>query len=454
MPLIRSISGLRATVSDDSLTPGVVVDYCLAFHAILPPGTIVLGRDGRPSGSWIQDVALQAFNAVGRNVRVVGMVPTPTVQLLTEHSDAIGGISITASHNPADWNGMKFVAADGTFLDADGNVRLWEQLGRGTRDGDDARPEADHESDQDNASAIDEHIARVVALDTVAAAPPAATGEKVVVDAVNASGSVIVPALLRRLGYTVVELYCNGNGQFPHTPEPLAEHLGDLCRAVVDHGAAFGVAVDPDGDRLVLVDHTGTPIGEEYTIALATDAVYTGGRRGPVVVNYSTTRVVDDVAARYGCDVVRAPVGEINVVRAMQASGAVIGGEGSGGVIDPACHYGRDSLVGIGLITALLRRTGRTLAQAVADLPRYAMIKTRLDLADRAQAQPLLEAVVTALGDGATVSLDDGVHVAWSDRWVHVRASNTEPILRIIAEAPDRAAAETLIDRIHDLRPS
>lgn len=446
MPLIRSISGLRATLGD-ALTPGVVADHATAFSTMLPDGPIVVGRDGRPSGRWIEDTVVAALRACGRTVRVLGMVPTPTVQLLTEHSDAVGGISITASHNPAPWNGLKFIGGDGVFLDGPQNATLLRHA--------DERTFVLSANQQDGVvemvdDAVDLHIARILDLDVVRAAPPAA-GDTVVVDAVNCSGSVIVPTLLRRMGYTVVELFCNGSGVFPHTPEPVAENLKDLGEAVRTHGAAFGVAVDPDADRLVLLDHTGSPIGEENTIALATEAALRGGRRGPVVVNYSTTRVVDDVAAHFGCMTYRAAVGEINVVRRMQLEHAVIGGEGSGGVILPSCHDGRDAMVGIGLITSMLRSTQRTLAQAVADLPRYAMLKTKITLDDRSQATLFLERVASHFHDGV-VTREDGVHVSFSDRWLHARASNTEPILRIIVEAPDAAAAAALLTEVNALR--
>jgi len=346
MAFIRSISGLRATLGDD-LTPGVVADYAAAFSSILTDGPIVVGRDGRPSGIWMEGIVVNALRAAGRTVRVAGMVPTPTVQLLTEHSDAVGGIIITASHNPEAWNGLKFLGGDGVFLDAAANEKMWSVV-----DGRTFTLSTDQQSGSVEAidNAIDIHIQRVHELEVVQGAPQA-HGQTVVVDAVNASGSSIVPNLLRSFGYTVVELYCDGTGIFPHTPEPIPDNLGSLADAVREHHAAFGVAVDPDADRLVLIDDTGTPIGEERTIALAAQSVYASGGKGPVVVNYSTSRMVDDVAAHYGAVSHRSAVGEINVVNRMREVHAIIGGEGSGGVIYPACHMGRDSIVGLGLIT-------------------------------------------------------------------------------------------------------
>jgi len=448
MPFIRSISGLRATLGD-ALTPATVATYAAAFAAMLPDGPIVVGRDGRPSGQWIEDVVVGALRASGRHVRVLGMVPTPTVQLLTEHSDAVGGISITASHNPAPWNGLKFIGGDGVFLDAAGNAALWNNVDTGhtTLSAMQQAGTVEHVHD-----ALETHIAAIVALDAVRSAP-LANGELVVVDAVNCSGSVIVPALLRQMGYEVIELYCNGNGEFPHVPEPLAENLVDLGNAVRNHKAVMGVAVDPDADRLVLFDERGEPIGEERTIALAAEAMLRTDRKGPVVVNYSTSRMVDDVAARYGCPTYRAAVGEINVVRRMQTEHAVIGGEGSGGVIVPACHYGRDAMAGLAVITSLLRSTNRSMSQAVDAIPSYTMLKTKVTVDDAQQALMLLERVAEHFADGV-VSREDGVHVTYSDRWLHVRTSNTEPILRIIVEAPDAAAANALLLDVQALRAS
>lgn len=445
MSFIRSISGLRATLGDD-LTPSCVADYALGFASILPSGPIVVGRDGRPSGLWIEEVVVGALRAAGRTVRVLGMATTPTVQLLTEHSDAVGGIAITASHNPAPWNGLKFLDEGGVFLDAEANAKLWRVV--------DERSfvlSADQQSGNldmvDDASEL--HVQRVLELDAVRSAPKA-NGERVVVDAVNCSGSFIVPALLEALGYTVIRLFADGSGVFPHVPEPIAENLTQLGDAVREHHAAFGVAVDPDADRLVLFDETGAPIGEERTITLATEAVMALGTRGDVVVNYSTTRAVDDIAAEHGYVTHRAAVGEINVVRMMQRVNAVIGGEGSGGVIYPACHAGRDSIVGLGLITSLLRHRNTTLGQACAKLPQYEMVKTKIDLPDGFDVASLCHSVTASFQD-ATLSTDDGVHAAWPDRWVHVRASNTEPIMRIIAEAPSRDEANELVSRVRTL---
>ena len=448
MPFIRSISGLRATLGND-LTREVVVSYAAAFSAILPDGPIVVGSDGRPSGEWIQKEVIGALHSCGRTVRALGVVPTPTVQLLTETTDAVGGIAITASHNPAEWNGLKFLDAGGVFLDAAANHQLWNQVDTSSFDLTSSQQNGQLEHVAD---AIQQHLAAVQKIESVKSAPLSG-GEIVIVDAVNCSGSVIVPALLRSFGYNVIELYCDGTGIFPHTPEPLAENLKELGAAVKKHNAAFGVAVDPDADRLVLYDGDGEAIGEERTITLASRAI--AEFRMPdaksigewfVVVNYSTTRAVDDVAEKFGGKAIRAAVGEINVVRKMQEVGAVIGGEGSGGVILPECHAGRDSLVGLGLITSYLRRNGLTLKQAVAELPTYSMTKTKFELNDRNGVAELLNELADELQDGA-ISREDGLFTAYSDRWIHIRASNTEPILRVIAESPTADETAALIER-------
>lgn len=445
MAFIRSISGLRATLGDD-LTPVVVATYATAFSAILPPGPIMVGCDGRPSGTWIENIIVGSLQACGRTVRLLGMATTPTVQLLTEHSNAVGGIAITASHNPAPWNGLKFLDSGGVFLDADMNSKLWAVVDAQTFE---LSAEQQHGSIENVEDAAQHHISVVLALPIVYNAPRA-NGDTVVVDAVNCSGSYIVPQLLKALGYHVIGLFTDGQGIFPHAPEPIAENLSQLGDAVRAHGALFGVAVDPDGDRLVLLDHAGIAIGEERTIALATWAALSLGERGNVVVNYSTTIAVDDVAKRYGCTTFRAAVGEINVVRCMQEHNAVIGGEGSGGVIFPACHNGRDSIVGIALITSLLRSRSITLAQACAELPKYAMVKTKYEMTNRASVLAACSMIAVQFAD-ADVSMADGVYASWPDRWVHVRASNTEPIMRIIAEAPTEAEANALITRVREI---
>ncbi|MFM7774576.1 MAG: phosphoglucosamine mutase [Candidatus Kapaibacterium sp.] len=454
MPLIRSISGVRATLGD-SCTPDVIAAYVMAYAAVIPPGPIVVGRDGRPSGAWMESVVLGALAACGRTVRSAGIVPTPTVQLLTEKSDAVGGIIITASHNPAQWNGLKFLDGDGTFLDAEANARLWAVLDAPSP-GNSAACSSLQQAGL--VERVDDAIARHI--DAVLAMPlftPDALqtirdcGLRVVVDAVNCSGSFAVPSLLRTMGVEVVELSCDGTGVFPHAPEPLTENLGDLRSAVLHHRAHAGFAVDPDADRLVVIDHRGEAIGEERTVMLAIEAVmrnaatFTSARVPTAVVNMSTSRMAADAAARHGGRCEMAPVGEINVVRAMQRHDACVGGEGSGGVIVPTCHYGRDSLVGCALVVWLMAHCSEDEWKTLTVSEPYCMIKTKFEVAERPTSFDVV------LRDDETsdvrISYEDGVRVDWSDAWVQLRASNTEPIVRIIAEAPTRERAEALVGR-------
>lgn len=452
MSLIRSISGLRATLGD-SLSPSVVADYVAAFSAILPEGAIVVGRDGRPSGVWIEQIVCATLAACGRTVRMAGVVPTPTVQLLTEHSDAVGGIAITASHNPAPWNGLKFIGGDGVFLDAAQNAQLWQALD--TRD---FRYSAQqqHGAVEIIHDAIERHIAAVLALplfDEESKERIRVRKLRAVVDAVNCSGSRAVPQLLQELGVEVIELYCDGSGNFPHTPEPLPENLGELCQAVRKHQADIGIAVDPDADRLVLIGSDGNAIGEEKTVMLAIEAMMRNRHLFPTallkaVVNLSTSRMARDAAERHGGSCELAPVGEINVVRRMQAAGAMVGGEGSGGVIVPACHYGRDSLVGTALVLWLMGTLSEEEWNALALSTPYAMLKYKQEV--QGSVAPLFDQVQALFSD-AEINREDGIRADWSDRWVQLRASNTEPIIRIIAEAPSKEEAEELVQRVRHI---
>lgn len=452
MAFIRSISGVRATLGDDML-PWRIAEYAAAFSAIQPEGAIVVGRDGRPSGEWIEQIVCGTLAACGRNVVRLGVVPTPTVQLFAERDGVAGGIAVTASHNPEQWNGLKFLDESGIFLDADGNRRMWDVLDNGgfrfvsSQQGGTTATEP---------SPVHTHIASILSLGVFTEGNGSLLALvrnrrfRVVVDAVNCSGSSAIPALLEQLGCDVVRLYCDDSGRFPHTPEPLPEHLGDLARAVADHKADLGIAVDPDADRLVLIDETGTPIGEENTVVLAVLAVlsnasaFGAGGAPSVAVNLSTTRAVEDVAQRFRATVHRTPVGEINVVRTMLEHGSVIGGEGSGGVILPQCHAGRDSLVGTALVLLVLAQRNCTLSQLVGELPSYTIVKKKKEFqGETARLFDELEREYST----AESTRADGLKLSFDRSWVHLRASNTEPIVRIIAEAPTPKEAEELAER-------
>lgn len=448
MSFVRSISGLRATVDDNSLNDEIIRNYCRAYSQIIPEGDIVIGRDGRPSGEHIQDIVAEALTDCGRNVRIADIVPTPTVELLVEKSDAAGGIIITASHNPEQWNGLKFLDSDGIFLDGEKNKELWEIVdNRFFKDID--KKGVSKKID----NALDLHIDSILQMSVLQKNISKIREMKLraVVDAVNASGSEFVPFLLNRLGIDVIPLYCDRTGVFPHIPEPLPQNLTELAASVKENNADLGIAVDPDADRLVLINGEGVPIGEELTVALAVQSVLsqesTKSKKN-IVVNLSTTRVVEDITKKFGANLFRSPVGEINVVKKMKETDAVIGGEGSGGVIYPACHYGRDSLVGIALILPLIARRNMTLKQLTEELPKYKIIKYKKEFTG--DVKQLIDTIAGTFNN-YKVNLDDGIRVDFEKSWVQVRASNTEPIIRIIAEAPNSDEAEQLIENIKNI---
>ncbi|OGU58842.1 MAG: hypothetical protein A2X64_09540 [Ignavibacteria bacterium GWF2_33_9] len=451
MSIIRSISGLRATLSDGSLSDNLITKYASAFHQFCPEGHIVIGRDGRPSGKKIEKLLFSAFQKLNRNVNIIGIVPSPTVQFITETENAAGGISITASHNPDDWNGLKFINAEGIFLDAEENTKLWKIFDELS---DNEEFELSSLSEEEilasNSNAFDSHINSVLNLRYVSDIIDdiRKNNFKVVVDAVNASGSKIVPKLLREFGCNVIPLYCDESGIFPHLPEPLPVNLTALASRVKDEHADLGISVDPDADRLVLIDENGNPIGEENTIVLSVWSVmsYLHGKSNPVaVVNHSTTQGVEYITKKFGGSVARSAVGEINVVKQMISLSAVIGGEGSGGVILPECHYGRDSLVGISLILSLLTRTNKTLSQLRQAIPNYSMIKDKFHF--EGDFAELRNKVKNIFSDCSIIE-EDGLKFIFPSSWVQIRKSNTEPIVRIIAEAIERNEVEMLISKI------
>jgi phosphomannomutase len=432
----------------------MISGYVSAYSAMLPRGPVVVGRDGRRSGNWIEKIAVGTLLSLGREVRVIGMAPTPTVQLMTEKSDAAGGISITASHNPGEWNGLKFLNAEGVFLGDEENAELFSKVDNEQYSYPAELPNHINEIIINDADLS--HINSVLGLSFLGEGKVSDLLERklrFVVDAVNASGSRFVPKLLEMLGTECIELYCDGSGVFPHTPEPLESNLADLMESVKENKADAGIAVDPDADRLVLIDEKGRAIGEEKTIALATKAVLSAmQQRGEdtsgsvITVNLSTSRMVDDIAAEYGARVERSPVGEINVVKKMKENASVIGGEGSGGVILPECHYGRDSLVGIALIASLLAG-GKTLSELSSEIKDYHIIKEKQAF-DGDISELVGKIKDSGEYDNAKADTSDGIRIDFDNSWVQLRASNTEPIIRIIAEAPIEEESKKLIDNI------
>ena len=451
MPFIRSISGLRATLGD-SLLPETVSRYASAFAQFCPAGKIIIGRDGRPSGEWIEQILVETFKDCKREFLLLGVVPTPTVQFMVEETKAAGGIVITASHNPAQWNGLKFLNSTGVFLDKSENENLWQIVDKIFLDSDN---EKNSYKPEYNTDSIELHIAKILNLpffhDTDILRRIRGNRFKVVVDAVNSSGSVAIISLLASMGCERIPLYCDGTGLFPHTPEPLAENLTALAEAVKLHQADIGIAVDPDADRLVLIDETGKAIGEEKTISLAVLTVleniqfFCNSDSPAIVVNYSTTRLVEDIAVRFNAKVHRSPVGEINVVKKMKETDAFIGGEGSGGVILPACHYGRDSLVGTALIMSLLAQKKATLSSIVNSLHQYQMVKYKQEYSGSLDS--IIPKVILEFED-ARITNEDGIRIDFPKSWVQLRSSNTEPIIRIIAEAETKEEAEELVKKV------
>src|SRR5438552_5435003 len=470
--LMVGVSGVRGIVGKD-LTEDIVARWARAFgswaleHGKRETGKgkrnfIVVGRDARTSGPAFAAAVTAGLTSVGCDVIDVGLVPTPTVQLAVEHHHAGGGIAITASHNPIEWNALKFIGPDGIFLDGDAGTRVRaladEGAGKGRGRGNPKglpRGRGEGGRVSADAAAVERHLEGVLGLPGLGVAQIRARGLTVALDAVRGAGGVIMPALLERLGCRVVGVNLETDGRFPRAPEPVPEHLGELAALVRGSGADIGMAVDPDVDRLALVDEAGAPIGEDYTLAFAVRAVLEPGKgeggRGKgntVVCNLSTSLVVEDAARDCGATVVRTPVGEVHVARRIVELRAPIGGEGNGGVMYPALHVGRDAPVAAALVLALLARTGRRVSEWVAAAPRYAIVKAKLARGTRNAARGLddVYAALRSRFPEASADMQDGLRLAWRDRWLHVRPSNTEPIIRLIAEAPSGAEAEQLVN--------
>jgi phosphomannomutase len=447
MSLMVSISGIRGIVGS-SLTPEVIVKYASAFAEYSKRGTIVLGRDGRITGKSITHLVSSTLLQMGSNVATLGVCPTPSVAMAVERTKAAGGISITASHNPMMWNGLKFFGPSGLFLDAEENRVLWSIADRPGREYAPWNNQGKHIALE---SFLDDHIAAVLSIPSIRPESIKKQQFKVVLDCVNAAGGNIVPKLLKQLGCYVVEMNCDVSGVFSHTPEPIPENLTDLCKRVRKEKADIGIAVDPDVDRLVLIDERGEPFGEEYTIANVVKFVLDkeSGRKTKsksVVVNLSTTRAVQDIAASHGFTTIRTPVGEINVAKKMKETGAIVGGEGSGGVILSSVHFGRDALVGIALTLQHLADFGGTVSELKKTMPQYFITKGKVDIG-KLNPDKVLAYIKDHRAVDGTVNTDDGLKIDFRDSWIHLRKSNTEPIVRIIAEAREKKAADTLVNK-------
>lgn len=450
MTLISSISGTRGTIGGrpgENLSPIDIVNFASAFGTWLSlkggSRRVVIGRDARPSGEMVQGIVTNTLIALGFEVIDLGLSTTPTVEMAVPFYDANGGIILTASHNPVNWNALKLLNQRGEFVtEKDGleileiltnrlfNFVKVEELGKVRK--------------EDNF--FEEHIHRIQQLRLVDNYAIAKSDFKVVVDGINSSGGIYVPKLLRALGVSnIVELNCEPNGWFVHDPEPLKKNLTGICDYIAEHGADLGIVVDPDVDRLVFIDEKGNMFGEEYTLVTLADYILRH-TKSTVVSNLSSSRALADVAGRFGCRHVTSAVGEVNVIEMMKRTDAVIGGEGNGGVIYPKLHYGRDALVGIALFLSFLAKEGATVSEIRSSYPDYFMSKEKIELSPQIDVDKILGIFKGKYEGqpGAKVTDIDGVKVDFESTWVHLRKSNTEPIIRIYTEASTQAEADQL----------
>jgi phosphomannomutase len=434
-----SISGVRGVVGD-SLTPALLTRFAQAFGTYTGSGTVVVGRDTRTSGEMVRQAVIAGLLSSGCRIVDLEVCPVPTVQLAVRHRRAQGGIAITASHNPAEWNALKFVGPDGLFLGAGTARELLDIYHQGEYV---KVAGADMRSVERMTDGLDLHLKAI--LDAVGPLPAGPRRLRVALDACNGAGALIAPRLLEALGVDVVPINITPDGLFPRAAEPLPENLGALCDAVRANHCDIGFAQDMDADRLAVVSELGEPIGEDYTLVLATWYVL-GRQPGPVVANLSTTAALDEVARRFNCPLVRTKIGEANVTERMRAERAVIGGEGNGGVIYPSINFARDSQVGMALILHLLAGSGKTVSALMAELPRFCMVKEKLTCPSN-RIPDVLRMVKREYAD-MPMDTRDGVKVMLPNGWFHVRGSNTEPIVRVVAEAPTEAQARHVVQDV------
>ncbi|MFV8370765.1 phosphoglucosamine mutase [Flavobacterium sp. LB2R40] len=454
MTLIKSISGIRGTIGGkvgDNLTPVDAVKFASAYGTWLKKYigkekiTVVVGRDARISGPMIHNLVVNTLIGLGIDVIDLGLSTTPTVEVAVPLEKAEGGIILTASHNPKQWNALKLLNEKGEFLNGEEGLKILEI----------AEAEAFHFSDVDDLGVImindaymDIHIDEVLNLPLVDVDAVKAAKFKVVVDGVNSSGGIIIPRLLELLGVEVVELYCEPNGHFPHNPEPLKEHLTDISELVVKEKADLGIVVDPDVDRLAFICEDGEMFGEEYTLVACADYVLSK-TPGNTVSNMSSSRALRDVTNLHNGSYEASAVGEVNVVELMKKNNAVIGGEGNGGIIYPELHYGRDSLVGVALFLTHLANKKMTVSALRASYPEYYMSKNKIELTPQIDVDAIL-VTMTEKYKNEDITTVDGVKIDFAENWVHLRKSNTEPIIRIYTEAASQEKADTLALRIID----
>lgn len=454
MTLIKSISGIRGTIGGnvgDNLTPIDAVKFAAAYGVWVKQQRqketykVVVGRDARISGAMIQNLVMNTLIGLGIDVVDIGLSTTPTVEMAVPMEHADGGIILTASHNPKQWNALKLLNAKGEFLDDVEGAKILDI----------AESDSIHFADIDslgsitkNKAYIDLHIIEVLDLPLVTVPAIEEAHFKVVVDGVNSTGGIAIPLLLERLGVDVVKLYCEPNGHFPHNPEPLKEHLTDLSEAVKKHKADFGIVVDPDVDRLAFMDENGDMFGEEYTLVACADYVLSK-TPGNTVSNMSSTRALRDVTEKHGGTYEASAVGEVNVVKLMKKNKVVIGGEGNGGIIYPESHYGRDALVGVALFLSLLAEKNMKVSELRKTYPNYFMSKKKIELTPGLDVDGILKAMENRYQNEQLTTID-GVKIDFSESWVHLRKSNTEPIIRIYTEAKSQQEADALADKFID----
>ena len=452
MTLIKSISGIRGTIGGvvgNNLTPIDAVKFASAYGAWIKEQRtkksyrVVIGRDARISGEMIQNLVMNTLIGMGIDVIDLDLSTTPTVEIAVPLEHADGGIILTASHNPKQWNALKLLDQKGEFLNS---IHCQRVLDIAESNSIEFASVDDLGVITKNHAYFDIHIDTVLDLEYVNTKAISGCKFKVVIDAVNSTGGIAIPLLLERLGVEPIKLHCEPNGHFPHNPEPLKKHLTDLSEKVVASGADFGIAVDPDVDRLAFMDENGVMFGEEYTLVACADHILSH-KPGNTVSNLSSTRALRDVTQKYGGTYTASAVGEVNVVNAMKSSNAIIGGEGNGGIIYPKSHYGRDALVGVALFLSLLAERKIAVSTLRASYPSYFMSKKKIDLIPTTDVDKILAAIKVKY-DQEEISTIDGVKIDFPNKWVHLRKSNTEPIIRIYTEAPTQEAADNLANKI------
>ncbi len=451
MTLIKSISGIRGTIGgkpNDNLTPLDAVKFAAAYGTWLKSHygnqkiKVVIGRDARISGPMIHDLVMQTLVGLGIDLVNLGLSTTPTVEIAVPLEEAQGGIILTASHNPKQWNALKLLNEKGEFISGEEGTLLLEIAEKE----DFLFAEVDDLGQIfENDAYMDIHIDEVLNLELVQVDLIKSKKFKVVVDGVNSSGGVIIPKLLEALNVEVVKLYCEPNGHFPHNPEPLKEHLTDICALVVKEQAHLGIVVDPDVDRLAFIDEKGEMFGEEYTLVAVADYLLSK-QPGNTVSNLSSSRALRDITLKHEGNYEASAVGEVNVVAKMKATNTVIGGEGNGGIIYPASHYGRDALVGVALFLSHLAETNQTVSEIKAGLPQYFMSKNKIELTPQINVDKVLNTIINQY-QSENITTIDGVKIDFEDSWVHLRKSNTEPIIRIYTEAKTQKDADHLAVR-------